>query len=143
MLAALDPSTGVAHAQGAVGLQQQVSVGAVFDGHAGYATAAYAAQHIPHLLHAALSGTPNRAEGEMQKMECSCEELPICCSCCLQGLNGACCCNHLTWSAVIQSEAPLEHSPGVSRLPLSLPLLHIVHAILSMASSAGHVTMAA
>ncbi|KAF6260497.1 phosphatase 2C-like domain-containing protein [Scenedesmus sp. NREL 46B-D3] len=63
VLAALDPSTGVAHAQGAVGLQQQVSVGAVFDGHAGYATAAYAAQHIPHLLHAALSGTPNRAEG--------------------------------------------------------------------------------
>ncbi|KAF6260470.1 phosphatase 2C-like domain-containing protein [Scenedesmus sp. NREL 46B-D3] len=62
VLAALDPSTGVAHAQGAVGLQQQVSVGAVFDGHAGYATAAYAAQHIPHLLHAALSGTPNRAE---------------------------------------------------------------------------------
>jgi serine/threonine protein phosphatase PrpC len=64
VLAALDPSSGVTQAQGAVGLQQQVSVGAVFDGHAGYATAAYAAQHIPHLLHEALSGRPNRAEGE-------------------------------------------------------------------------------
>jgi serine/threonine protein phosphatase PrpC len=63
VLAALDPSQGVTQAQGPVGLQQQVSVGAVFDGHAGYATAAYAAQHIPHLLHEALSGRPNRAEG--------------------------------------------------------------------------------
>uniref|UniRef100_A0A383W5L0 PPM-type phosphatase domain-containing protein n=1 Tax=Tetradesmus obliquus TaxID=3088 RepID=A0A383W5L0_TETOB len=63
VLAALDPSRGVSQAQGAVGLQQQVSVGGVFDGHAGYATAAYAAQHIPHLLHEALSGRPNRAQG--------------------------------------------------------------------------------
>jgi hypothetical protein len=72
VLAALHPSRGVTHAQGAVGLQQQVSVGAVFDGHAGYATAAYAAQHIPHLLHEALSGRPNRAEGEQRGSGSTC-----------------------------------------------------------------------
>lgn len=64
VLAALDPASGVQQAHGPVGLQKQVSVAAVFDGHAGYATAAYAAQHIPHLLHEALSGTPGRADGE-------------------------------------------------------------------------------
>ncbi|KAF8069639.1 protein phosphatase 2C 8 [Scenedesmus sp. PABB004] len=65
VLAALDPAAGVTAAAGGIGLQEQVSVAAVFDGHAGYATAAYAAQHIPHLLHEALSGrpAPGRAQG--------------------------------------------------------------------------------
>eukprot|EP00878_Enallax_costatus_P014260 GHUV01014915.1.p1 GENE.GHUV01014915.1~~GHUV01014915.1.p1 ORF type:complete len:446 (+),score=95.45 GHUV01014915.1:306-1643(+) len=64
VLAALDPFQGVEQAQGPIGLQDKVSVAAVFDGHAGYATAAYAAQHIPNLLHEALSGRPgSRAEG--------------------------------------------------------------------------------
>lgn len=69
VVAALDPSHGVQQAQGAVGLQDKVSVAAVFDGHAGYATAAYAAQHIPQLLHEALSGRPgSSAEGEWSKL---------------------------------------------------------------------------
>lgn len=64
VLAALDPSQGVEQALGPIGLQDKVSVAAVFDGHAGYATAAYAAQHIPNLLHEALSGRPgSRTQG--------------------------------------------------------------------------------
>lgn len=72
VVAALDPSQGVQQAHGAVGLQDKVSVAAVFDGHAGYATAAYAAQHIPQLLHEALSGRPgSKAEGEQLVHEVS------------------------------------------------------------------------
>lgn len=63
VLAALDPARGVQQAHGPVGLKDKVSVAAVFDGHAGYATAAYAAQHIPQLLHEALSGRPSTAQG--------------------------------------------------------------------------------
>lgn len=70
VVAALDPCQGVQQAPGAVGLQEKVSVAAVFDGHAGYATAAYAAQHIPNLLHEALSGRAgNRSEGELPDLE--------------------------------------------------------------------------
>jgi hypothetical protein len=57
--AALHPQHGVADGQGAVTPQQAVSLAAVFDGHAGDATASYAARHIPQLLHSALSGQHN------------------------------------------------------------------------------------
>eukprot|EP00879_Flechtneria_rotunda_P031399 GHRR01034299.1.p1 GENE.GHRR01034299.1~~GHRR01034299.1.p1 ORF type:complete len:295 (+),score=119.68 GHRR01034299.1:289-1173(+) len=56
VVAALDPRRGVRQPLCAVSLEQQVSVGCVFDGHAGHATADFAAQRIPHLLHEALSG---------------------------------------------------------------------------------------
>jgi hypothetical protein len=62
VVAALHPDRGVvpcarARAAGQVpSSAAAASVAAVFDGHAGDATAAYAAQHIPRLLHAALSG---------------------------------------------------------------------------------------
>lgn len=56
MLAALHPEHGVAAGERAVAPHQAVSLAAVFDGHAGDATATYAAQHIPRLLHNALSG---------------------------------------------------------------------------------------
>lgn len=56
VLAALHPEHGVAHGQGAVTPQQAVSLAGVFDGHAGDATATYAARHLPDLVHSAISG---------------------------------------------------------------------------------------
>jgi hypothetical protein len=58
VVAALHPERGVVSARrGAVAPHAAVSVAAVFDGHSGDATASLAAQHIPRLLHAALSGS--------------------------------------------------------------------------------------
>jgi serine/threonine protein phosphatase PrpC len=56
VLAALHPEHGVAQGQAAVTPQQAVSLAGVFDGHAGDATATYAARHLPQLVHSAISG---------------------------------------------------------------------------------------
>jgi hypothetical protein len=64
VVAALDPEHGVATDRAAVTVQEAVSLAAVFDGHAGDATATYAARHIPQLLHSALSGRHCSSNGE-------------------------------------------------------------------------------
>jgi len=64
VLAALHPQQGVCDAAGAITPQHAVSLAAVFDGHAGEATAAFAAKHIPRLLHNALSGQHGGAGSE-------------------------------------------------------------------------------
>ena len=60
MMAALDPQLGAQSVKGPVMPQEQVSMAAVFDGHAGVATAAYAAKRIPDLLHHTLSAQYQR-----------------------------------------------------------------------------------
>lgn len=79
MLAALDArgvSVGAAHSA----VDAAVPMAGVFDGHAGAATAAYAAQHMPQLLHAALSGQRSCSTGEdgraLARGVCSPQPLP-------------------------------------------------------------------
>jgi len=63
VMAALDPQLGAQSVKGPVMPQEQVSMAAVFDGHAGVATAAYAAKRIPDLLHHTLSAQYHRTGG--------------------------------------------------------------------------------